>query len=244
VIAEAIKLVLELGKDVEPVVKVGERDYQRDRNGSLSALMEPEQPTVGLSTLSSLCDYLVASPEAVAPEDVIVHVAGPATVNVLHKVAGPWNRRLLLAKATPLAKSSGSLFNSYTGVEEFIIWLMTCFEDSGDRAEVVRLAGNLKAEMVRTVEDDGFTQVAAVKAGARMESTTIKNPVKLHPFRTFPDLEQPAGNFILRLKDRSAEGAPPALALFAVADMVWEKNCVESIRAYLAGKLESFTVLV
>lgn len=55
------------------------------------------------------------------------------------------------------------------------------------------------------------------------------NPIRLQPYRTFPEVDQPASDYIFRL--RKKDGVE--MALFKTADNRWELEAINSIKDYL-----------
>ena len=56
----------------------------------------------------------------------------------------------------------------------------------------MQVVGNLKEDAVRTMTDDGVSQVTAVRTGvATVADVKVPNPVSLRPFRTFIEVDQP-----------------------------------------------------
>jgi len=71
------------------------------------------------------------------------------------------------------------------------------------------------------------------KGGACLEAAAVPNPVMLAPYRTFPEVEQPASPFVLRLK-QGPEGGRPSLALFEADGGKWQLEAVKRVRTYLS----------
>jgi hypothetical protein len=61
---------------------------------------------------------------------------------------------------------------------------------------------------------------------ATVSNTQVPNPIKLKPFRTFAEIEQPESEFILRLQDG------PRIALFAADGGKWKLEAINSIKKY------------
>jgi hypothetical protein len=109
--------------------------------------------------------------------------------------------------------------------------MQTFFVQDENVANILKVVGNISAEQVATSVDDGVSQTVVAKTGiARVNEAKIPNPVKLRPFRTFSEIEQPQSNFILRIKKH--EGLP-LVALFDVHDNKWRIEAIKSIEQYL-----------
>jgi hypothetical protein len=57
------------------------------------------------------------------------------------------------------------------------------------------------------------------------------------PYRTFPEIDQPASKFTLRMQSSNGEGMPYA-ALFEADGAAWKIVAIRSISEYLKSKLE------
>lgn len=103
--------------------------------------------------------------------------------------------------------------------------------DAQDRAKLLALVGNVKDSSVRTVGDDGITQTTTVKTGvATVADVMVPNPVTLSPYRTFAEVEQPASNFVFRMRSGNDE---PAAALFEADGGAWRIEAIANIRQWL-----------
>ena len=100
-------------------------------------------------------------------------------------------------------------------------------------AAILQIVGNLRAEAVQVVADDGVSQQVTTKAGvARVENVTVPNPVGLRPYRTFQEIEQPASQYVLRMRREGGNGLP-SIALHEVLDDQWRFKAVQQIKKFL-----------
>ena len=80
--------------------------------------------------------------------------------------------------------------------------------------------------------DNGISQEVSVRTGAVLkEQQTVQPIVRLQPYRTFLEVEQPASDFLLRL---DKEGRP---ALYEADGGAWKLEAKRSIAAYLGEQL-------
>jgi hypothetical protein len=94
----------------------------------------------------------------------------------------------------------------------------------------------LEKETVKQV-DSGITQEVTVQRGAAFkESVEVKARVALKPFRTFRELDQPASDFIFRVKD----GAQ--LALFEADGGAWKISAIGLISEWLRNRIKTSLV--
>ena len=80
--------------------------------------------------------------------------------------------------------------------------------------------------------DNGISQEVSVRTGAVLkEQQTVQPIVRLQPYRTFLEVEQPASDFLLRL---DKEGRP---ALYEADGGAWKLEAKRNIAAYLGEQL-------
>lgn len=133
---------------------------------------------------------------------------------------------------TAEAKFIGFDFNEYISIENMIICLKSRFAPTEDRDYLVQLLGNITDQQSVQTKDDGITQSATVKSGIQLVGEQrIKPIVTLKPYRTFLEVEQPASDFLIRLKDGRA-------ALFEADGGAWEREAVKNIADKLRELLE------
>lgn len=96
----------------------------------------------------------------------------------------------------------------------------------------MKVIGNIKEENVRNTGDNGFSQAVTMQTGiTSVDDVIVPNPVKLAPYRTFLEVEQPTSEFVFRMKDG------PRAALFEADGGVWRNVAIHNIKNYL---LEAF----
>lgn len=126
--------------------------------------------------------------------------------------------------------------NKFIDQESFIIQMQSMFQNTEDKAIVMQVAGNVEDKTVMNYGDDGITQKATVKTGlASVEDVFVPNPVKLQPFRTFHEVEQPEIDFVFHMKN-GPSGV--SCALFEADGGAWKFRAVHSIADYLKKELE------
>jgi hypothetical protein len=225
-IAEAIQKIQDI---VQPrIIKDGPFSYATEVLEKLSSPQPLPEP-FPMSSLSGLVDYVKSAFDHV--DGYALFVDGPTSVRLASKLLGEFRQRETLAIAKPfLSRQIGH--GQYMDLEQFIVGIQSGFVQDEMTAAVLRVVGNVVEETVSTSEDDGITQTVAARAGiARRAEAKVPNPVVLRPFRTFPEIEQPASRFVLRL--RRKEGELPQAALFACDDCQWMVDATRSIGEYL-----------
>ena len=84
-----------------------------------------------------------------------------------------------------------------------------------------------------------MTQKATVKTGIASKSDAIvPNPVKLRPYRTFLEVEQPVSEFIFRMKQDKYDGIN--CAIFEADGGAWQMAATRAIKEYLEFELSGF----
>lgn len=124
-------------------------------------------------------------------------------------------------------------FGNFMDYESAMITLRSKFIPSDDVDYLVNLLSKITDENSVASEDNGLSQSVTVKKGISMASQErIKARVKLTPFRTFLEAEQPESEFIVRLR----EGGE--IALFEADGGMWELDAKQNIFNYLYEQLK------
>lgn len=201
---------------------------------------EPSLATLNVHTLTGFLDYLKTRTSELENKEPFIHVESPTMVSLLDIPLMRHRKRDYFCTATAIT-SSGFKFGQWQDVENFIIAMQSHFVRTDEVSLILQLVGNLRDEVIRTSEDDGITQIAAIRKGvARVASAEVPNPVSLRPYRTFTEIEQPASSYVLRLKSGDAT---PSVALFEIADNRWQLEAITSLRSYLADKVGDVKII-
>lgn len=87
-----------------------------------------------------------------------------------------------------------------------------------------------------TFSDDGISQQVVMKTGVtKKENAIIPNPVRLIPYRTFLEVEQPESEFVFRITE--GRGGAPAFKLVSADGGRWEAVAVDNVKSYLMDAL-------
>lgn len=186
------------------------------------------------ATLQSIVDYFGAGIDAAGTTDegFVIHVASPSLVDVLLWLDDDRQRETRLQ-----AVYSGHSFEFGKQYEqgEFITLLRSQFVLTDAREELQRFVGALTDESSLKLEDDGVSQKTVAKTGlttvARVENNA---PLVLAPFRTFPEIEQPESEFILRLHRR--DGDVPRISLHEADNQAWKLEAVNRIAEWIKAQ--------
>jgi len=224
--------ILEIGKPNIEVI--GDRFYS---DKTLNLITEPKPVTLGLSTLTSLVDYITANKDKLKTDELSIHVDSPTRVLLFGNLREN-NQRFVYAYAELPSDCQFNKFGEYLDQESMVIALQTFFAQGiGDLGGLQKIVGGLQSSKTLLLKDDGITQVAEIKAGistSNVERKDIVNPMTLTPYRTFREVAQPSSSFVVRLKNSSQE---PKIAIFEAEGGAWKMEAMKSIKEYLKDNL-------
>lgn len=202
----------------------------------LSPVIPPTIVPFQVETLSGLIDVISHS-----AAELIVQVNSPAQVTVCEANLDMYNRRPVLAIAR-IPDRARFQFETFMPAEQFVIGLHSLFVPSEDLTYAIKVASNLQAEKVATSSDDGISQEVAISRSITLRGfETIRSRVRLAPFRTFDDVEQPTSDFILRLHNKREE-EPPHCGLFLADGGAWRGSIMLQLGIYLEKELEEKSI--
>ena len=114
--------------------------------------------------------------------------------------------------------------------DEATVALMTRFQDSPDREYCIQLLSQITTGAHVTYTDNGIASTIVTQKGAALaQNTQIKPLVRLRPYRTFQEVEQPEGIFLIRVKERGIS--------FIEADGgMWRLTARNTIKAWLQNE--------
>jgi len=226
-IKSALEYLIGLGKN--EIIEVEGFKYSTK---NINKILEPRCKELNISTLTGLVDYIKTNIDNVSTKFLIV-VNDYKSVSVLNPLNKDMARNTYIDTEAIIPEIKTSRF---LDIEEFNIMLQSCFLDSDDKASVLKLIGNIKEENVKTTGDDGIAQSVTAKAGiARVEDVVVPNPVKLVPFKTFVEIDQPEIKYVFRMK------SGPSAALFEADGGAWKLETMLRIKKYLQEELKDFT---
>lgn len=238
---EAINYLVQLGVEKKPTEKLeyGGRHYT---NKEIKRVEEPLVKAIQVSTLSGLCDLIGTQFEGFDADKHLVHVLAHDRVYVTTKKSNHWKDRDVLIDCSP-EEIQGFPFGKFISPEEFTIGLQSRFVPNDDREKVLKISSNVTGEAVVTSTDDGISQQLGVKRGVTLQGHETVRSVKLAPYRTFREVEQPTSEFILRARQQG-EQAIPILALFEADGGLWKIHATENIARHLRVHLNEKITIV
>lgn len=233
---ETIQEILKISRpeihDIEDMLGVKAR-YSTKQLFQVKAEPPKSPDTVKVQTLAGFADLVMANLEnADFTGDCLIHVEDFATVTLKTRTSDDYGRRLVLVEAEPVPFKSFA-FGQWHDQEAFAIAVASLFADGGDKDYVLKAASTLTNDAASTSEDDGFSQRVTVKAGLRTKENVVLKPrVDLAPFRTFPELQQPVSQFVLRARI-TEQG--PTLMLVEADGGRWKVEAMTTLRNAMAA---------
>lgn len=126
--------------------------------------------------------------------------------------------------------------------DQAAVALQTRFQPGGDLDYTLVLLSQITTGAKVTYADNGIaTSIVTQKGVSLQQNQTIKPVVKLRPYRTFQEVEQPEGLFLIRINERGIT--------FTEADGgMWKLAARKTVAAYLsealAEEIEAGSVVV
>lgn len=233
-IKEAIEKIENLVHQSSPVrftLDEFKREHIITPNGSVVVKKNtrPQPETLKLNTLFGLCDLI--KNEKLECE---VHIEGPQSVSLITGFDEVWKLRDVYARAT--IADNKFPFGQQMAIEDFIISVQCYFVDTPEKKEVIDFVSSIFASDVQTAEDDGIAQNVVVesKVGRRKETARIDPIVKLRPWRTFREIEQPEDTFLIRAHRQ--KDSLPMISLRSAGGDLWKHAAIENIHSFLTGE--------
>lgn len=117
--------------------------------------------------------------------------------------------------------------------DQAAVALQTRFQDGGDRDYALQLLSQITTGAKVTYNDTGVaTTIVTQKGVALQQNQTIRPIVKLQPYRTFQEVEQPEGLFLIRIDERGIT--------FTEADGgMWKLTARQTVANFLSEALSA-----
>lgn len=199
----------------------------------------PKAEKLYLHTLTGLIDYIKSETDLMNA-NMIIEVQSPTTVHMYSNLDIERNREYLVQVDAMIPDFP---FGRFLDQENFCIGVQSKFEPTEPRALVLKFAGTVEGGTIAQYSDDGVTQKAVVKQGLTSKAKgVVPSPVKLKPYRTFLEVEQPESDFIFRMR----EGCGVECAVFEADGGAWKIKAMHEIKQWLEEQLEGmpqFTVI-
>lgn len=193
---------------------------------------EPMAREIEASTLTALVDYIESCGKELR-ESMIIHVKSPTRVSLYSGLTKERKREYLFDVSAVVPKFQ---FDNWYDQERFLIELQASFEVTEDQMAILKVAGNVEAKTTANYGDDGVSQKTTIKQGiASKADVLVPNPVTLTPYRTFLEVEQPASEFVFRIRDNSGE---PVFKIVEAEGGLWKNEAMKHIKDYLNQQIK------
>jgi len=234
---EAIEKILTLSDP--KTVKIGAREFSSQ---PLHQVKPNSVQALHLNSLQALVQYVKNNPDEWVKKGIFLNVTSPEKVELLWTMDQVHPTRNVLAFVDCENHQEDFAFGRKFNNEEFVIALQSQFVQTESLFLLQKIASNLKAESVKTSQDDGIAQVVGQSAGVFLKTELkIPNPIKLRPFRTFREIEQPESQFVFRVHQVRDE--LPQCALYEADGGAWKLEAMQKIGEYLKSNLTDIVVL-
>lgn len=194
----------------------------------------PKAKAIEMSTLSSLVEYIRSNADKFHG-NTIIHVQSPTRVQMYSSLDEDRIRETLVEVTAQVPSFD---FNRFMDHENFCIGMQSKCEndETTDRALLLKFAGTVEAGSVAEYGDDGISQKATVKTGiASKGEALVPSPVRLRPYRTFIEVEQPVSDFVFRMNQDRSGGIQ--CALYEADGGAWKIKAMTAICEYLKAAL-------
>ena len=183
-------------------------------------------------TLQAIVDYVAGNIDDTA--DYSILIVGPYRVRVIGPLQ-PENANERFIYASARSAYEPFEFGRFMPADNFVVALQSLFEHNETREDLLSIVGNLANEQITQAHDDGISQAVQIKSGITTRAAVIlENPVTLQPYRTFPEIEQPLSEFIIRFKNDGNNQMQ--VALFEADGGMWQLTAIARIKQWLKGQ--------
>ena len=206
------------------------------------------EPTADPQSVYSLTGFIDFVNTNIDKEDLegeyLTVVEGVRDVKLISKLTAERRQREPLLYAEVDEGMTNFPFNKFLDREDFMIKFHSLFQkkDGDDFDYVSSIVSKIKQADEKTVDDDGISQTVMVKkgvSGTLVDKELVKPIVKLSPYRTFREIEQPESQFLLRIETRDNA---PVVALFEADGGAWRNTARLWIAEYLKSKIKTAVI--
>lgn len=142
---------------------------------------------------------------------------------------GPFHCRPVIASAS---RSADLPMRKEMTLEQMIPFIQTSFFRDCDQPYLLGLLSRITKESIKDIKDNGVTQVVTVRTGIDLRTEEkVRAIVTLRPDATFPVIERPEVQYLLRIDD-------PLISLRMLNDN-WTDTTAKRVLAYLREGFEA-----
>ncbi|MEE1085791.1 MAG: hypothetical protein U0L05_01255 [Schaedlerella sp.] len=187
---------------------------------------------IEVNTLTAIVDFIKGKPEELR-ETMLLHIKSPTKVCLYSGLIDERDREHLM-EANAIVNSFS--FDRWYDQERFLIELQANFLNTEDLEKIKMVSGNIKAGTTANYDDDGVSQKTTIKSGiANNTDVIVPNPVKLKPYRTFNEVQQPESDYVFRIRDT---GRGPEFKLVEADGGIWKMAAMKSMKEYFEFELK------
>lgn len=232
-IKEAIEKIVSLTR--EPLIKAENHEWILNGYSAVSKI-EPTVDILDINTLTGLVDFIKKKidSESLADPGFFIHILNYDNVRIVSNLFGPEKQRdiFLVANADDQHHDG-----AWMDAERFIINVNAKFKHEHDYEYIMQVVSAMSTAAEKKVVDNGYSQKTTISTGVTtVGEHEIRNPIKLQPFRTFPEIEQPIIDYVFRLRDEG-RGCIEC-GLFECDGGEWKLNTIHAIRDYLKKEFD------
>lgn len=170
---------------------------------------------------------------------LFINVSSPRDVSVLTTLDADMKRDVLFHAVCDVP----GFHEGFMDYDKAIIAIRSKFIPRDDVAYLLDLLSRINKENGVTSMDNGVSQSVEARTGISLKQMVNVRPrVKLAPYRTFLEVDQPVSEFLLRLDEDGQVG------LFEADGGMWKMEAKKNIHAYfcnaMAAEIESGDVIV
>ena len=227
------------------IVTVGDRDYSAK---DLKPVMyNPKPCPLMVHNLRGFCGFINNDIDNVIKGNpYLIVVNDPKSVDLVSCFDSEDKERTVLVSARVNKELKEFPFGQFLSQEEFAIRFRSLFVSgrNDDFEYVLSYASKLTGGTEVEGDDDGITQKVTVRrgvSGALKEKAVLKPIVKLTPYRTFREAEQPESEFLFRIRPDSNDA--PTVALFEADGGAWVNKATENVVGYIQSLVDYIPVI-
>lgn len=197
-----------------------------------------------IKTLTGLKDYV----DHVGPQDgnpkggtdwKFIHICSPFELRLVSQLGEQCGRDTFVRCVAPENRIGN--VGRFIDIEEFVMMIQTQFVPNWATEALLKYVGNIQDGKVKTLADDGVTQSVTAKTSVvTVADVAFENPVRLRPYRTFSEIEQPQSSYVFRMAQ--GEGLPQC-ALLTVENGLWELMAIQGIKEWIKVNLPDMAVV-
>lgn len=197
---------------------------KRDYN----AVEESRFPTLESYSLKSIVDYVKKS-----VDPLVIDIESYDRVSLKTLPYGDFKNRDVIIKSRALLPEI--ITERYQEQEDFIVNLLSRFKENDGREYALSIASHMVEGKEVTVSDDGISQQVTVNQGVSSLKVEEVNPyLKLIPYRTFQEVDQPASLFLIRMQ------SGPRIAIYEADGGAWKYEAIRNIAGYFENELKGY----